>query len=123
MDVGALGQVQAIRRGHHKTHYAGVPDVHGSDIGEDAHPTVYYGSIEVIGAFHNHEPECTAFKRDVDVELMGLAGSSRGEGGMSYTQIFNYMEGYIGLTVCRDSMRCRLRYRSEHRIPRTSDAE
>lgn len=89
-----------------------------ADFGES---NVNYGSVRVAGSFQNHEPQHTVLRRDVEVDLIRMAGLLRVEGGMLYRHIFIYMEGSLGVTVCKDSMRRRLRYHSEKKLPRSAE--
>lgn len=58
-----------------------IDGVSSSD-GSDSYQ-VYYGAVIITGTFQNHSTHATAFRRDVEVNLVHMAGSMRCEGGMS----------------------------------------
>lgn len=81
----------------------------------------YYGSVTRTHTYHHPAPEETVFRKVIEVELVQEAQSLRAEGGVMFRNILNYMEKTCVILLCRDSIRRRLRYASDRKVPRTSD--
>lgn len=72
---------------------------------------VYSGKILLCGAYHPHPPESTMLRRIIEFYLLQLGQYMRDGGGMTYKNIFSYMESSLGVILCRDSLQRRMRYR------------
>lgn len=118
----STGELRAVPIGCHNQEITATSNIVIGGSAAVLYPTVYYENFQVIGCFHNYDAHHTVFWRYVEVDLLRMAGSLRTEGCMSYPQIFNYMEGSLGITLCHDSMHRRLRYRSDQNLPGSKDS-
>lgn len=80
----------------------------------------YSGKLSLCGSDHNDSLGNTMLRGIFDVDLLQAGQRMRNSVGMPYTNIFNYMESSLGVTLFRDSLRRRLRYRVDKNYPRVA---